>query len=81
MITVLKHSQLNYLDNEVLSEMELDTGAGMSVLPKSVFKDKFWNCKLNPTLVRLKTYDKAIIKHIGEVELAVCYKSIKKSES
>jgi len=48
------------------------------VLPESVFKDKFCNCELKPTLIRLKTYDGAIIKPIGKVELVVCYKSIKK---
>jgi len=50
----------------------------VSVLPESVYKDKFWKYEFKPTLIRLKTYDGAIIKPIGEVELIVCYKSKKK---
>lgn len=70
-ITCNKAFTIKLLVNEVLLEMELDTGAGVSVLPGSVYKDRFWKCELKPTLVRLKRYDGAIIKPIGEVELIV----------
>lgn len=40
------------LVNEVLLEMELDTGAGVSVLPEIILKDKFKYCELKPTLIR-----------------------------
>lgn len=69
---------IKMLVNGVPLEMELDTGAGVSVLPHNILKEKLSVYKVQPTLVKLKAYDGAIIEPIGAVEMFVDYKSIKK---
>lgn len=68
---------IKMLVNGVPLEMELDTGAGVSVLPDNILKEKLSVYKVQPTLVKLKAYDGAIIEPIGAVEMFVDYKSIK----
>jgi hypothetical protein len=42
--------------NTVNLEMEMDTGAGVSVIPEKVFKEKFPKVKLKPIDIVLKPY-------------------------
>jgi len=37
--------------------MELDTGAGVSVLPENILKEKLSMYEVKPTFVKLRTYD------------------------
>jgi len=52
--------------NSVLLDMELDTGDGVSILPEKVMREKFKELLVEPTLVKLKTYDGALIELLGE---------------
>jgi len=64
--------------NDVLLDMELDTGAGVSILPENLMKEKFKGLLIKPTLVKLKAYNGALIEPLGETEMMVYYKSVKK---
>lgn len=75
---IAKEIMIELLVNEVLLEMELNTGSSESILPEYVLKEKFSKCVLKPILMKLRTYDGIIIKPLGEVEMVVCYKSIRK---
>lgn len=65
--------------NDVLLDMELDTGAGVSILPEKLMKEKFKGLLVKPTLVKLKAYYGALIEPLGETEMMVCYISVKKN--
>lgn len=56
--------------------MELDSGAGISVIPEAVYYSKFKDCKLNATNVRLKTYDGNVIAPLGEIFVTARYADI-----
>jgi len=64
--------------NYVLLDMELDTRAGVSILPEKLMKEKFKGLLVKPTLVKLKAYNGALIELLGETEMMVCYNSVKK---
>lgn len=51
--------------------MELDTGAGVPILPKKVMREKFKGLLVKPALTKLKAYDGALIKPLGETEIIV----------
>lgn len=59
-------------------QMEIDSGAGVSILPEHVYLSKFCNIKLLPTLVKLRAYDGKCIKPSGEIEVNISYKDVKK---
>jgi len=42
-------------------DIELDTGAGKSVIPEKIFKEKFSQCKLESTKIRLRLYNGNIV--------------------
>ena len=52
-------------------DMELDTGSGVSVIPKSDFENYFKGCKLEETNLTLKTYSGEPIKTKGYIETKV----------
>ncbi|XP_022165223.1 uncharacterized protein K02A2.6-like, partial [Myzus persicae] len=56
-----------------LIEMEVDSGAGISILPEEVVKEKLPHIHINPTILKLRTYDGSIIKPIGEIEVKLMY--------
>jgi len=64
--------------NDVLLDMELDTEASVSILPDKLMKEKFKGLLVKSTLIKLKSYDGALIEALGETEMLVCYKSVKK---
>jgi len=47
----------------VLLDMELDTGVGVSILPEKIIKEKFKGLLVKPTLIKLKAYDGALMNH------------------
>lgn len=53
--------------------MEVDSGAGVSVLPESIYFKKFNYCKLNNTSILLKTYNGQIIRPIGEINVTITF--------
>lgn len=56
---------------------ELDTGAGVSVIPVDIFKDSIKGVELEPTIIRLGTYNGGLIVPLGAARLSVAYKSCK----
>lgn len=52
-------------------EMEVDTGAGLSCMPESLYKQKFAGIQLKPTAIRLKTYNGQIINPSGQIEVKI----------
>ena len=52
-------------------QMELDTGAAVSVMPKSTFAQLKPQPKLKPTTVKLKTFSGELMKPIGVAEVNV----------
>ncbi|XP_008180036.1 uncharacterized protein K02A2.6-like [Acyrthosiphon pisum] len=49
-------------------EMEVDSGAGISILPVEIVKEKLPHIHINSTVLKLRTYDGSIIKPTGEIE-------------
>lgn len=60
--------------------MEVDSGAGISVIPDTIYKRRFKDCKLKPTYVRVKTYNGGIIVPEGEIYVSIKFQGICKSE-
>ncbi|XP_046408462.1 uncharacterized protein LOC124172976 [Ischnura elegans] len=58
--------------------MELDSGAGISVIPKSVYDERFSMCRLKETDIRLRMYDNHIVVPAGEINVQICYNGIRK---
>ncbi|XP_008179051.1 uncharacterized protein K02A2.6-like [Acyrthosiphon pisum] len=56
-----------------LIEMEVDSGAGISILPEEVVKEKLPHIHINPTILKLRTYDGSIIKLTGGIEVKLMY--------
>ncbi|XP_018365759.1 PREDICTED: uncharacterized protein K02A2.6-like, partial [Trachymyrmex cornetzi] len=54
--------------------MELDTGAGRSVIPEKIFKEKLRQCKLESSKVRLRMYDGSILIPEGQICVKIKYK-------
>lgn len=55
-------------------EMEVDTGAAVSLVSESTLKSTFPKLQLHPSSIMLKTYTNEPVKVLGEVEVAVEYK-------
>ncbi|XP_039314523.1 uncharacterized protein K02A2.6-like [Solenopsis invicta] len=51
--------------------MELDTGAGKSILPEKIFKEKFSHCKLENTKIRLRMYNGSILIPEGQISVNI----------
>ena len=51
-----------------LDKMEIDSGAGISVIPKDLFDNDFQNCELKKSNKILRTYDGSTIIPIGRIE-------------
>jgi hypothetical protein len=53
------------LVNTVNLEMKLDSGAGVSVISEKIIKEKFFNVKLKPYDLVLKSYSGQKMKPVG----------------
>ncbi|XP_060881762.1 uncharacterized protein K02A2.6-like [Metopolophium dirhodum] len=53
--------------------MEVDSGAGISILPEEIVKEKLPHIYIHPTILKLRTYDGSIIKPTGEIEVKLMY--------
>ena len=51
--------------------MEIDTGAELSTIPYSVYKEKLCNVKLEPSEISLRQYDSTPLSVRGEITLSV----------
>ncbi|XP_021370583.1 uncharacterized protein K02A2.6-like isoform X2 [Mizuhopecten yessoensis] len=58
-------------------DMEIDTGAGISVLSETTFRElsEDTGLELKPTQVKLRTYTGASVPTLGECVLTVCYRN------
>ena len=62
--------------NGIAVEMELDSGAERSTIPKTVFEEKLANaCKLLPSTVSLHQYDHSPLMTIGECHANIEFNS------
>ncbi len=66
------------LDDKPLC-MELDTGASVSLVSNTTFKNLFGNRNLRNSDLTLRTYSGELLNVLGEVEMLVVYKNQKKS--
>ena len=57
--------------NIVEIQMEIDTGAELSTIPYSVYKEKLYNVKLEPSKISLRQYDGTPLSVRGEITLNV----------
>ena len=65
--------------DDIPLNMELDTGAAMSVMTKTDYKNIFKKEPvLQSTSVTLKTYTNQLIKPLGKITVRVKYKKIDK---
>ena len=55
------------------TSMELDTGASLSLMSETKFKDLFPNLDLQPSTARLVTYSQDALRTLGEVSMSVVY--------
>jgi len=62
---------VNLKINNILVSMELDSGAGISILPENLFLSKLKSCSIKPTKVKLKMYNGSIIEPVGEMYVKV----------
>ena len=58
--------------NNVPIQMELNTGASLSLLSKEC-SENIPNFQLQPTDVQLKTYTGEAVQILGEAQVTVCY--------
>ena len=56
---------------EIPLQMELDTGAGVSLLPHSIYRQRFLHVPLQKTNTRLRTYTGERIYPRGEIVVSV----------
>lgn len=58
--------------------MQVDTVAGVSILPKDVYERELSYTKLEQTNVKLKTYDGSIMKPCSKISVELNYGNVKK---
>ena len=63
------------LVDNVLLEMELDTGAAITIISEAKYKEHFSETKLKESSTLLKTYSGERLKVIGEIEVNVEYEN------
>lgn len=51
--------------------MEIDTGAGLSCIPFSLYREKFSMIDLEPTTVKLKTYSGEVVSPVGQIKVDI----------
>lgn len=61
--------------NDVSLEMELDTGAAVSVIPEEISNTKFPKVKIQPSDIVLKTYTGERIKPVSVAEVSLKYQN------
>ncbi|XP_046742528.1 uncharacterized protein K02A2.6-like [Diprion similis] len=52
--------------------MEIDSGAGKSVIPERFYKEFFSHCILEETTVKLRMYDGTVMLPIGQIVVKLC---------
>lgn len=79
-IDMYKFESVKSVENPIVADtliegqsipMEVDTGAGRSVISKRVFLKNFNHCKLEATSVRLRMYDGSILVPEGQILVKV----------
>ncbi len=50
--------------------MQLDTGASLSLIPEHIYRDKLKDCVLHPTSIHLTSYTEDKIPVLGEIRYA-----------
>lgn len=74
---IVKPVKVEMSVNDRVVTFELDSGAGISVIPDNLYRELFQNnSKLLQTRVRLKTYDGSIITPEGEIYVKIKYKDL-----
>ena len=63
------------LVDNVLLEMELDTGAAITIISEVKYKEHFSETKLRESSTLLKTYSGERLKVVGEIEVNVEYEN------
>ena len=66
------------VDNQTI-EMEVDTGAPVTVLSEDLFCSKFTQHEIKPVNAHLRTYSGELIKPIGVAEVTAAYNDQKES--
>ena len=74
------HHKVNPLETEVCINketvvMEIDTGAGLSLISQETYSTKFGYCQLQPTDIQLRTYGGQPIPVLGLLNVTVQYES------
>ena len=59
--------------NDTSIPIELDTGAGLSVISEKVWKEHFPDAKINPSPVHLRTYTGEKLNVVGQTQVEVKY--------
>lgn len=72
----IKPVKINMLINKIPFTMELDSGAGISVIPEATYREKLNACQLKPTNIRLRTYNGSMITPVGEIQVETEYGNI-----
>ncbi|XP_050507436.1 uncharacterized protein K02A2.6-like, partial [Diabrotica virgifera virgifera] len=73
----IKPQKANMLINDCTILMELDSGAGISVLPENIYIRYFKTSALLPTKVRLRSFDGSIITPLGEIFVTIQYNNVR----
>ncbi|CAG4992790.1 unnamed protein product [Colias eurytheme] len=61
--------------NGVLIDMQVDSGAGVSVIPILLYKKYFSHMSITPTSVNLKMYNGHSVKPMGKIKCDILYKN------
>lgn len=61
--------------NGIVLQMEVDSGAGVSVISKQCFEEKFSRWKIQPTNIRLRGYGGELLDVVGMFEPSICYEN------
>ena len=59
--------------NDKQLNMELDTGASVSIISQEIWNSSFLNVKLTPSTMKLKTYSGEVLKVVGQAMVNVTY--------
>ena len=71
--------KVTLLVNQKQLQMEIDTGAALSLISEKTFKNSWCQQKLKPSNIKLHTYTKESIDVLGFMEATVCYKGQNKT--
>ncbi|XP_072376794.1 uncharacterized protein [Diabrotica undecimpunctata] len=66
------------VDDKVSTQMELDTGAGISCMPHKFYLDNLSYIPLNKTGIKLKTYSGEIVNPEGKITVKISIQNVSK---